>query len=322
MDDYSKNVDNHGFIVVCVNKKNYADIEAQLTGKGLREGIDFIGHTEFFSKIFPMLLMYRYQQILLPLAQISLTERCTLKCKKCAHACNLVSPNTEDLSIEQVQNSAKFLFSFVEYVQNFVLIGGEPFLYKDLEKAINYIGTNYRERINHLSITTNGTITPSEEILLLCKKYDVFISISNYSKTLPRLKSQHVKLIAALKRHGIKYGLGNQDADWMDYGFDYLDRRGTSEQLIDIFDACQTPCHEVRGEKFYFCVMARSVAENMKKNVGQEDYLDLSILNPETDKKIFFEYIMGYSEKGYLDMCNYCHGAETIKYPIPVAEQM
>lgn len=32
------------------------------------------------------------------------------------------------------------------------------------------------------------------------------------------------------------------------------------------------------------------------------------------------EYTLGYSEKGYLDMCRHCNGAETKKYLITVAE--
>ena len=56
--------------------------------------------------------------------------------------------------------------------------------------------------------------------------------------------------------------------------------------------------------------------------MGEEDYLDLNDLKERDDKKVLLECVMGYSEKGYLDMCNYCNGAEAIKYPIPVAEQI
>ena len=268
------------------------------------------------------MLAYSRQKIFLPLVQISLTERCTLRCKKCAHACNLVPRDAEDLQLKEACQSADMLFSFVDYVQDFVLIGGEPFLYKDLGKVIIYIGEKYRDRIHSFSITTNGTIMPSDNLLNLCKRYNILVRISNYTKALPRLERQYEKMTGALKRNGIKFLLGNKDIDWMDYGFEYVNRKGTPEQLAAVFDACATPCHEVRGDKFYFCVMARSVSENMQRNVGEDDYLDLSELKPGVNNKIFFEYIMGYSEKGYLDMCNYCHGAEVSQYPIPIAEHM
>ena len=64
--------------------------------------------------------------------------------------------------------------------------------------------------------------------------------------------------------------------------------------------------------------MARSVAENMRWPIGDEDYLELKGLG---DKKLFFEYQQGYSEKGYMDLCRYCRGAEAVQFLIPAAEQ-
>ena len=66
--------------------------------------------------------------------------------------------------------------------------------------------------------------------------------------------------------------------------------------------------------------MARSASENLGMNVGENDYLDLNTLG-ENEKKKILEFNHGYSEKGYIDMCNHCHGAEAIKYPIPAAIQ-
>ena len=68
--------------------------------------------------------------------------------------------------------------------------------------------------------------------------------------------------------------------------------------------------------------MARSVAENLSKDVGEDDYFDLDKLVSPDWKRELLEFILGYSQKGYLDMCNYCHGAECYKHLIPVAEQL
>ena len=101
-----------------------------------------------------------------------------------------------------------------------------------------------------------------------------------------------------------------------------LDRKAEEEELIKVFDECKTPCREIRENKFYYCVMARSVSDNLGYNVGQDDYLDLDKLNGENYKKELLEFTLGYSDKGYLDMCNHCHGAEAKNYPIPAAEQV
>ena len=114
--------------------------------------------------------------------------------------------------------------------------------------------------------------------------------------------------------------MGNKEIQWMDYGFETVYRNGTEEELIQVFDRCKTPCREIRGSRYYYCVMARSVSDNLKLNVGKEDYLELADLTKQ-DKKVILEFDRGYSDKGYLDMCNRCRGAEASDYPIPAAEQ-
>lgn len=68
--------------------------------------------------------------------------------------------------------------------------------------------------------------------------------------------------------------------------------------------------------------MARSVSDNLNFNVGKDDYLDFNQLTGENWKRELLEYTLGYSEKGYLDMCRYCHGADCYNYLIPAAEQL
>lgn len=321
--DWEQRYKDNTFLVACVDEGNYEQIRTQLIAHGLEEGKDFIWYEEFYNKVFPVLITYEQNKVFLPLVQISLTERCTLKCKKCAHACNLVPPHTPDLSFEEACQSADSLFSFVDYVQEFVLIGGEPLLYKDLTRIIEYVGVKYRDKMDIFSITTNGTIMPNDELLCLCQKYHIIFRISNYAGTIPRLEDKYIKMIDKLKSNNISFSFyPKEEIVWMDYGFEYVNRNGTPEHLIDVFDKCHTHCHEIRGNRFYFCVMARSVSENMKYSVGKNDYLDLGRLETKKDKKLLLEYFMGYSDKGYLDMCNYCHGADAVYYPVPVAEQM
>ena len=126
--------------------------------------------------------------------------------------------------------------------------------------------------------------------------------------------------IDRLDKYGISYVLGNEETEWFDYGFEEGSRERESKELIEVFDRCHTPCREVRENRFYYCVMARSVSENLSINVGETDYLDLEQLEGEEGKKELLEFTMGYSEKGYLDMCNYCSGKDA--GIIPAAEQV
>ncbi len=309
-------------VVIAASAANTGDIKKHLQEKGLVYGTDFFTYEEFINKVFPVIAYFVFNKTYINLTQICVTERCSLKCKKCAHACYAVKADNQDFTLEQVKRSADAFFSKVDYVFEFILIGGEPLLYRQLAEAVEYIGSKYRDKINIFSITTNGTIRPSDRLLSSCKRHDVLFRISNYSKQLPRLEKQYRVLSELFEQNGVRYIVGAQDISWMDYGFEYLERNADEKELINVFDSCDTPCHEIRENRFYFCVMARSVAENLSKNVGEDDYLDFDKLVSPDWKRELLEFILGYSQKGYLDMCNYCYGAECYKHPIPVAEQL
>lgn len=321
LEEYLRFEDEPAIVVACA-EKHALEIEKQLKQKRLIRGKDYFFGEEFHNKILPIISALYLDKVYIRLAQITLTERCSLKCKKCAHACYNVDGSAEDMDLLAVYNSADNFFSKVDLVNEFVLIGGEPLLYKHLLQAIEYIGKKYRNQMGVYCITTNGTIVPNEEVLRACQKYQVLFRISNYSKAIPRLKKSQQKLIAALEKYQIEYKLAIEDGNWIDYGFEYLNKEMDEKKLIETFDKCLTPCREVRENKLYFCVMARSVSDNLHLEEGQGDYLDLDKLHGENYKRELMEFNLGYSEKGYLDMCHRCHGMDAINYPIPVAEQL
>lgn len=309
-------------IVIAMSVQNSRDVVNQLKEKGLKETKDFYLFDEFYETILPIITTYYFNKSFMKLAQITLTERCSLKCKKCAHACYNVDHTAEDMPLFEVYSSADSFFTKVDFIYEFVLIGGEPLLYNNISKAITYIGERYRGQMARYSITTNGTIVPTEDVLEACRKYQVSFRISNYSKAVPRLRESHKKLMNALDKYGIDYVLAPEDGNWIDYGFEYLNKEFDEKKLIESFDSCLTPCREVRGNKLYFCVMARSVSDNLHFNEGKEDYLNLDELEGKDYKRELLEFNFGYSEKGYLDMCRRCYGMNGTKHLIPVAEQL
>ncbi len=311
-----------GRIIIAAYNKNAESIAEQLKAHGLRQGREFWKHQDFLERVLPVILVYQFNKSYIDLAQITLTERCTLRCKKCAHACYAVDSTSEDLDFEKVKKSADSFFSKVDYCREFVLIGGEPLLYKQLAEAISYVGEKYRKQMRTLAITTNGTIVPSKEVLEACKKYDVLFQISNYSRQIPRLKTAYVKLTKTLEENKVSYALGDEETQWVDLGFEYLDRQEIESELIRVFNTCKTPCREVRENRLYYCVMARSVSDNLRFHVGQDDFLDLDVLSGDNYKKELMEFNMGYSAKGYLDMCRHCHGRDAYQHLIPAGEQV
>ena len=211
-DEYLKK--QNGIIVIAVSVNIISNIVRQLKDANLVEDEDFIVHTRFCNYIFPIISEYLFDKTYVNLAQISLTERCSLKCKKCAHGCFAVDNKKEtDLTLDQVYKSADSFFAKVDFIQEFVLIGGEPLLYMRLPDVIEYIGKRYRKSIGIFSITTNGTIIPNQEILKKCREYNVIFHISNYGGSIPNLRGTYVKLIKILEEEMVNYTFGKEECD-------------------------------------------------------------------------------------------------------------
>lgn len=306
------------WIAIAASEDSSPTIAAQLKKAGYCEGVDYFYYEEFLKDIFPVLSFYYFRKLFVYLAQICVTERCTLHCKKCAHACNKVNIMAQDMTLEKAKESADFFFQYVDLVNEFVLLGGEPLLYEGLEELVSYIGEKYREKILMFSITTNGTILLSDKMIDLCKRYRVTLRVSDYAETLPWLQSRYELLYKQTSQMDVIVWKTKKKDCWFDYGYGEFSRREGPGLLEEVFDRCRTDCREIRGSRYYYCVMARSVAENMRWPIGDEDYLELKGLG---DNKLFFEYQQGYSEKGYMDLCRYCRGAEAVQFLIPAAEQ-
>ena len=155
------------------------------------------------------------------------------------------------MSLEYAKYTADTFFSKVDYCNEFVLIGGEPFLYKNLFEIIEYIGEKYRSQINIFSITTNGTIVPKDDILTLLRKYNVTLRVSDYSFSNPKLQIRYDLFYKKTKNCDVRIFATKNDS-WMDYGFGEIDRGADINTLRGAFELCNTPCREINGSKYYY----------------------------------------------------------------------
>lgn len=309
------------YIIIACSDENRLDIERQLIDSGLEEKREFVYINDFINNEFPPFVFHKYNQIFMGLVQISLTERCTLKCKYCAHACYNVKFDEADMDVKMAKKSIEIFFKHIDYVNEFVLIGGEPFLYNQLAEIIYFISDNYRNKVSRISITTNGTIIPNAEIITALRRGKVYVNISDYTSAISNLKKTHMRLRRVFDENDIDYSFLSSDSVWTDYGIGKIDRKLLPDEIMHVFNTCNTPCREIREDRFYYCVMARAVSENLKLEIGNQDYINLSEVNENNRFKVL-AYHLGYSSKGYLEMCNYCYGGDRYQHPIPAAEQI
>ncbi len=309
-------------VKVVISPTNFLgdEIEKQLQQYGKKPWVDYYRYNEFTTEVFPLYELYKYDYLHIFHAQIALTERCTLSCVKCCHGCNLIQNRAQcvDMSLDEAKTSADYFFNNFDRVDNFALLGGEPLLYKHLIAIIEYIGKNYRDKMSLFYIVTNGTLMPSDELIRVCKMYNVTFQISDYRGTNERLKPQIERLVNLLQKAGVLYELNGTEDWWLDFGFE--GQKYGEEGTMKVFDACQSQCREIRENRFYYCIMARAYSENSGMHIGADDYLDLDFI-AENKKKILMEYCLGYSDKGYLEMCSYCNGMNDRTKLIPAGVQ-
>lgn len=88
--------------------------------------------------------------------------------------------NPIDFPAEDLLKYMDRLFSAVDSIQIFRILGGEPFLYRDLEaiitKALN------SPKVKTVEIVTNGTIMPPGNLTETLKNPKLKIQISHYGK--------------------------------------------------------------------------------------------------------------------------------------------
>lgn len=247
---------------------------------------------------------------------ILVTERCNLNCSHC----NMFIPhydNPNHREVDVIIKDIDLFFSKTDYVSILHLVGGEPFLYPNIDGVIQHILSNYINRIDKFIITTNGTATPKNSTIELLKNNNVILSVSDYSDKLEKLKNKVTRNIENYKFHNIKHYVRNE-IDWYDFGDLRIKGGRTTEQLINHFDSCTAPFRGLNDGKFYYCHLNTSAVRTKLFPINENDYVELDSISKED----FIKFDLGYTDLGYITFCDNCNGCNTgIKVPVSYEKQ-
>lgn len=249
---------------------------------------------------------------------LTVTTKCTLRCKEC---CAFV-PYVKEPCLYDSEEIMSDFFAVLDAMGKFRVVnfyGGEPLLHPELGKMISKLKNE--KRIERVSIITNGTIVPNEELLVaLREEKRSLIRISDYGS----LSSKRNEIISVLKQNDIAYEITN---------YKYWEKNNvigiyddSEEELTKKFLRCRL-CNffVLQNRKVYICGAASAVDNIGAFPVMEDNYVDLR--KYAYSSVLLREKLISYVERTgmipYLDACKYCSGSYSTNFDnkIPAAEQ-
>jgi hypothetical protein len=296
-DEAQYQLHNHK-IVVMAGHDAYGKITNFLNENGLVEFKDFCNVGHFMSEW----LWFEKQMNCVFHVDMTITTKCTLNCRHC----NLFIPYHKEhvnFSFEQMKENIDLFFERIDFVTYFGLIGGETFLNPILEQCIEYMGENYRNQIGRITVITNGTVSPADSLLKAIKKYNMYLSISDYTNVVP-YSDKMEQLVKRASELGIDY-YRNPNITWTDFGFPENPVRRTPEQLEEHLKSCRPNWNALHDEKFYYCNVSCCAEMSGRFKLQPEDYIEVKEINPK-DKEACRKIVE--LSRGTSSFCKICGG--------------
>ncbi len=307
-------------VIVAASLANSPIFIGQLIRQGYVEGQNCFLWNRFNECYLPIYAAYGWNKIYFSSISLLPTTHCNLNCASCL-SFTPYNKNKRHRDIESLKSDLDSYFQWIDYTGLFHISGGEPFLYPNLIELLEYIGKEYRHKIKDLTITTNGTVIPLDIICIIMKKYKINIILDDYTEKIGKLETLN-KIVNLLNEKEIPY-IYNKVHNWIDLKPLSTDNSYMDEKTLErYYNACSVPYSSLQEEKIYSCNYANYAMEAGIMKVEENDYYSLKPFN--TKKKIeLLEFRLGYSKKGYVDMCKQCAGYIPINQNIvPAAEQV
>jgi len=236
---------------------------------------------------------------------VQITERCSLKCKDCSNLMQYYTkPEHNELNL--MFKSIKRFMACVDNIYEFRVIGGDPFMHKDLHKIINNL-VKY-DQTTKIAIYTNARIIPKRENLECLKNKKVILDISDYG-LLDKTKRKADELIKICKDNNIAYS-NRVITVWSDCGRILPFQKRTEEERRRVFDnCCNSDLLSLLHGKLYRCPFSANATNLKAIPHDKNEIVDLS------DEKIPLNVLkvkikeLTYDKK-YLTACNFCNGRD------------
>ena len=254
-----------------------------------------------------------YFRATIPYVEMDITSKCTLNCKECTHFIPLYKQKgiVRDIDVTALLENIDLLMSKIDKCFTFRVLGGEPFLHKDLSVILDRLTSE--PKVKHVEVATNGTILPDENTLRALSHSKVSVGISNYGF----LSCHKDELVKICTERGITVKLA--DLVWYETN-SLVYRNYTDKEVKSILGRCvgsEFKC--LYDGKLWLCPQALHGPVLGLVEANEAEFIDLH----ECTKKEFMRKLnklYRYSDK--ITTCRYCTGVcPEFARQVPCAEQ-
>lgn len=291
----------HVFVLVSAGWTR--DIYEKLGEYGYIKGQDYL-HIDDFTSLY---YWYKYKKVYLSDITHVITERCSLRCENCSGFIPKIQ-KPRNVPINHILKDFDQFFKYVDKVNVLGLSGGDAMVHPDFADIVEELGKRYYpNKATHLEVYCNAVIMPNERVLQVLKNYDVFYRFTDY-RPYTNGRQRVEEIISLLEKNGIRYDHVKFET-WCDCGYPQTSNGVCGEdQLIAFFDACdRKTCHRLCDGFVIYCGMITGADRIDYCKSEASDVFDISDYDPSRRIDLI-EYMLGYSEKGYLNYCRMCNG--------------
>ena len=219
-----------------------------------------------------------------------------------------------DSDYKLLVSSMDKIMGSVDFIDELRVLGGDPFMNKELNKIINKLVTY--KNVGRIVVYTNARFIPKNQNLDYLKQPRVILDITDYGEA----SAAADKFVEFAKKEGIAYSV-NQCNTWQDCGRIIPNNKKTEKELEHQFNnCCNSDLVSLLHGKLYRCPFSAN-GVNLKAFEANKDD-EINLIDNSISKEELRDKIMHLSfGKKYLTACRFCNGRDYATANIPSAIQ-